>query len=369
MLALAEKQMLIQALGQVVFEEVQTAIMPIKERVEQFEKLLGDLPVPLDGKDGKNGSDGKDGIDGKDGVNGKDADMEFIDAIVLGLRKDCETWTRDYVTETINGLPKAEKGERGETGETGPPGPKGDQGPPGEKGESIIGPQGERGLKGEPGKDGSDGRDGADGKSVSMDDVRSFITDLIAKAVADIPLPRNCVGGYIDRRGHLFLSFSDGCHSDLGEIVGRDGKDCNLDVVRSQVAEFLATIKPPQDGKDGVGFDDLQLEYDGERLVTFNFIKGDNVKSFNLSFPVPMDRGIWKQGEYFQADMATREGSMWIATRDTTTVPGMPDSDWRLCVKRGREGKQGIEGKPGKDGKDGRHGRDLTQLGPDGSKW
>lgn len=36
------------------------------------EQLIGELPKPVDGKDGKDGVDGKDGINGKDGTNGVD---------------------------------------------------------------------------------------------------------------------------------------------------------------------------------------------------------------------------------------------------------------------------------------------------------
>lgn len=366
MLALSEKAMLIQALGRVVVEEVQSAIAPIKSQVSQLEKILGDLPVPLHGRDGK---------------DGKDADLKEVGVMMEAAIADGQQWVRDYVTGAIDALPKAEKGapgERGEAGEAGPPGPKGDKGDPGEKGESIVGPQGERGLTGEPGapgKDGRDGRDGIDGTSVSMADVRALLDDLLTKAIANIPIPRNCVGGFIDRRGHLFLSFSDGCNSDLGAVVGRDGKDCDFELVRSQVATFLATIEKPKDGKDGadgkdgVGFDDLALEYDGERLVTFKFVKGEIAKIYNISFPIPLYQGVWRAGEYCAGDEVQRDGSMWIAKKDTRTEPGLPDSDWQLCTKRGKDGKEGKQGPPGPSGKDGRNGRDLTQLGPDGRKW
>src|SRR5215831_12791238 len=213
MLALTEKQMLIQALGQVVCDEVEMAVAPMKERLMQFEKMLSDLPVPMDGKDGKDGAKGADGKDGVDGAPG----------------------------------PQGERGEKGEAGAQGEPGP--------------AGPPGERGAVGERGKDGIDGIDGADGKSLSLDDIHDFLGGLVAKAVGNLAVPRNCTGGHIDRAGHLFLEFSDGCKSDLGEVVGRDGKDCDLELARAQVAAFIATIEKPKDGRDGadgVGFDDLQ---------------------------------------------------------------------------------------------------------------
>ena len=269
MLALAEKQMLIQALGQVVYDEVQAAIKPMQERLSGVEKVVGDLPA------------------------GTDTAMQ--------------EWTRNYVMGALEALPKPEKGDKGD------PGP--------------------------PGKDGKDGLNGTDGKSVCLDDLHPYVADLVAKAVAGLPIQRNCVGGFINRAGHLFLSFSDGSNSDLGEVVGRDGKDCDLELARSQVAAFLATIEKPRDGIDGVGFDDMELEFDGERVVTFKFVKGDNAKTYTLEFPVPVHRGLWKPGHYDRADIVYRDGSMWIARTDTDSVPGHLGSNWQLCTKRGRDGR------------------------------
>lgn len=344
--------MLIQALGRVVVEEVQSAVAPLKEKMQALEKVLGDMPVP------QNGIDGKDAVIPWDYLNEQlSAGGELLNQNMTKLitekfdtaMADAQQWVRDYVQGAIDALPKAEKGERGEKGEKGDPG--------------------------ESGKDGANGRDGidgSDGRSVSLDDVRALLADLVAKAVGDIPIHRDCVGGFIDRRGHLFLSFSDGGNSDLGEVVGRDGKDCDPELVRSQVVALVDMIEKPKDGKDGVdgvGFDDLELEYDGERLVTFKFVKGENAKVFNLVFPIPVFRGVWREGEYSQCDVAVRDGAMWIAKKDTKTIPGSADSDWQLCTKRGRDGKDGKQGPQGPEGKPGRNGRDLTQLGFDGSKY
>src|SRR5262252_2071728 len=113
MLALTEKAMLIQALGQVVYDEVQTAIGPMKTQLALLEKTLGDMPVPTNGQDGK---------------DGKDADMAIIHDVIIHGMADIE----QHVRNMIEDLPKAEKGERGEKGETGEAGAKGD---PGERGE------------------------------------------------------------------------------------------------------------------------------------------------------------------------------------------------------------------------------------------
>jgi hypothetical protein len=44
MLALADKQMLIQALGQVIYDEVQSAVKPLQERIAKLETALAEKP-------------------------------------------------------------------------------------------------------------------------------------------------------------------------------------------------------------------------------------------------------------------------------------------------------------------------------------
>jgi len=52
-----------------------------------------------------------------------------------------------------------------------------------------------------------------------------------------------------------------------------------------------------------------------------------------------VDRGTWKEGLVASKNHGcTHEGSFWIAQRATMSKPGTSD-DWRLAVKRGRDGK------------------------------
>jgi hypothetical protein len=62
--------------------------------------------------------------------------------------------------------------------------------------------------------------------------------------------------------------------------------------------------------------------------------------SYELEFPVPIDRGVFKEGEpYVRGDVVTWGGSLWIAQKATSAKPDSPDSGFRLAVKRGRDGK------------------------------
>src|SRR5262245_49254130 len=103
MLALAEKQMLIQALGQVVYDEVQTAIKPLQERMGGVEQMLGDMPVPRDGKDGRDGTNGKDGAAGRDGIDGA-MGLPGVNGRDGVDGKDGYSVTLDHVLPSVRGL-------------------------------------------------------------------------------------------------------------------------------------------------------------------------------------------------------------------------------------------------------------------------
>lgn len=178
-----------------------------------------------------------------------------------------------------------------------------------------------------------------DGKSVTVDDLASLIASEVEKYISELPKPKDgadgkdgigLAGALIDRCGELVVTLSNGETKNLGPVVGRDGVDAK-----------------GEDGKDGLGFDDLDVVYDGEKTITLKFVKGERVKEFAFSMPVVIDRGVYRDGnEYKTGDGVTWGGSFWIAQKDTSSKPDT-DSDWRLSVKRGRDGKAG-EVKPAK---------------------
>src|SRR5580765_1441734 len=64
-------------------------------------------------------------------------------------------------------------------------------------------------------------------------------------------------------------------------------------------------------------------------------------KTIELKTNIVLDAGVWKDGTaYSQGDGVTWAGSFWIAQADTGAKPG-DSEDWRLAVKRGRDGKDG----------------------------
>lgn len=214
-----------------------------------------------------------------------------------------------------------------------------------------------------------------DGHTPTMAELSELIERALQPALAARPVPKDGVGlagMLIDRNGNLVATLSSGETRELGTVVGKDAIPVDMTAVSALVSSTLATWPRPADGRDGLGFDDFDVLYDGERKLSFRMARGSETKSWDFEIPVWLDRGVWRDGGvYNRGDVATYGGSLWIAQRQTKAKPGEAgvDTGWRLAVKAGRPGKDGSPGAPGEPGKAGTPGRDLTRLMPDGSKY
>ncbi len=206
-----------------------------------------------------------------------------------------------------------------------------------------------------------------DGQSVTVEDVAPLIASEVQKAVAAIPVPKDGQDGkdgvgvmdaFQSREGTLILTLSDGTTKDVGVVVGRD---VDMVEVTRQIREAIAAIPVPKDGRDGVGFDDLEMVEDDRGRPILRFVRGEWTREFRVDGTYC---GIWKDGEaYLKGDRVTWGGSLFIARQDTTDKPETTPA-WQLAVKHGKTGNTGPEGKKGLDGRDGRHGQDLTHIDP-----
>jgi integrin beta 3 len=163
--------------------------------------------------------------------------------------------------------------------------------------------------KGEPGQDGKDGKDGVDGKSVTLEDVIPVLKAMQGEWALDF-----------ERRAQaLFQKAVDAIPKPVDGKDGQDGKD----------------------GVDGLGWDNLVVEFDGKRTFGVKLIRADVEKvAGDIKMPVVLDAGFWKEGSYEKGDGVTFGGSYWIAQKDTNTKPEVGNPDWRLAVKKGRDGKR-----------------------------
>lgn len=161
--------------------------------------------------------------------------------------------------------------------------------------EPQQGPPGERGADGTPGAPGERGLDGTDGKD------GAGIADLLR-----------------DHEGNLVATFTDGRLKNLGPIQGKDGKD----------------------GRDGFQLEDFDCRVlDDDRTIELAFKAGDHEHVATLRWPTVIDRGVYRAEQtYERGDAVTWAGSLWIAQKETAAKPDGGE-DWRLAVKRGRDGK------------------------------
>lgn len=173
-----------------------------------------------------------------------------------------------------------------------------------------------------------------------LPDIPALIADAVADAIKAIPEPENGKDGAegpkgdvgekgrdgLDLKdlfradgGRLVAVMSDGTTKDLGEFVGKDGA-------------------PGRDGKDGLGFDDLEFTHDDFGRPVAKFQRGDVVKS--VALPCIIDRGPYKPSdEYRKGDAVSYGGSLWVAQKDAPEGKPGDGSDFRLAVKKGRDGR------------------------------
>jgi integrin beta 3 len=165
--------------------------------------------------------------------------------------------------------------ERGEKGDKGDPGEAGAAGTNGKDG--FIGPKGEAGPQGPPGETGEPGSAGEKG-----------LPGRDGRDASDIPMLKQLI---VDELTSLLMT--------------------NLKTM---------TLTSPDDGRTLVfAIDALGVRSETKTALT-------------------LDRGVWKSGPYVPGDGVSLGGQFWIAQRDTTAKPGESE-EWRLAVKRGRDGK------------------------------
>lgn len=158
-----------------------------------------------------------------------------------------------------------------------------------------------------------------DGESFTLQQVQ----DLVAKAVALVPLPTaEQVAGSLDAT-HLSkwaLDFERRAQDLLQRCVDR--------------------MPTPKDGVDGMGFEDMTVEYDGNRTFTFAMVRDARRKAFEFKVPVMIYRGIFNEASsYDKGDVATWGGSSWVALKDSPQGKPGQSRDWQLIVKKGTDGR------------------------------
>jgi hypothetical protein len=216
-------------------------------------------------------------------------------------------------------------------------------------------------------------KDGADGKDAEPIDVHEVVRELIAcdeiKTILD-PMTAEAVAKHMaenpvqhGKDGAPGRDGKDGERGPQGEkgmdgSNGRDGLDVK-DLFRADGGRLVAVLsdgttrdlgefvgKDGRDGlngNDGADFTDCTIDYDGERTITIR----SGAATITKTVPIPLDRGYYREGMASEkGDIVTHDGNAWIAQRDTKAKPCRESADWRMLARRGRDGRDGIDAKP-----------------------
>jgi hypothetical protein len=157
-----------------------------------------------------------------------------------------------------------------------------------------------------------------DGKSVELDQV----LELVQKAVAATKMPT-----------------AEEVASSLGSTHianwALDFERRAQDLLQRSVSQF----PKPKDGMDGLGFDDMTVEFDGQRTFKFVFARGERRKEYSFKAQFMIHRGIYEERtKYESGDVITFGGSSWISLKDFPQGKPGQSHDWQLIVKKGRDG-------------------------------
>lgn len=209
------------------------------------------------------------------------------------------------------------------------------------------------------GKDGQDGKD-ADPISVAevaaellaTDGLKALVDLHVAEAVAALPKPQDGKDGAQGPRGEPGEPGTKGDPGAdgvglAGAVIDREGA-LTLTLTNGETKSLGVIVgRDGENGKNGADFTEVEFDYDGERGLIIRGKGGEIVKRL----PIPIDRGYWSEGKSFEhGDVTTHDGTVFIALRDTKAKPCKENAeDWRIMCRKGR------------DGKDGRNGIDLTK--------
>lgn len=272
---------------------------------------------------------------------------------------------------------RGERGEKGDAGERGAEGEKGEQGEPGERGEI-----GEPGAPGDPGADGDAGERGEPGEPGAPGEIgeRGVKGDAGAAGANAFEVAKS--SGFVGSEGDWLLSLrgkdgAPGLRGDRGAdglpgengARGDNGRDAleianvlnGIDTERSYqrgtAASLLGGTFWATRATDAVIDGDYvaagwvclmrgiadETQRDEERgrfhVRTVTYSDGTE-QEFRRKTVAIIDQGVYQSGKAYDAgDAVTYGGSVFIAQRDTKAAPGNGGDEWRLAVKRGKDGK------------------------------
>lgn len=198
---------------------------------------------------------------------------------------------------------------------------------------------------------------GEPGKSVTVDDVKPMLEQMVKAAVAEIPVPEAPLLPDIG----AMVSAAVAEMPAPEPVSGEDGRDAlQLEVLpcidegksypRGSYATHSGGLWRAFQKTQGMhgweclvdGIAGLEVANTDERNFTVTVTRASGqaeTKSFAL--PVMIYRGVFKAGdEYLPGDTVTWGGSLWHCDEPSTDKPGeIGSKGWTLATKRGRDGR------------------------------
>ncbi|HEY9260189.1 hypothetical protein [Chitinophaga sp.] len=198
---------------------------------------------------------------------------------------------------------------------------------------------------------------GEPGKSVTVDDVKPMLEQMVKAAVAEIPVPEAPLLPDIG----AMVSAAVAEMPAPEPVSGEDGRDAlQLEVLpcidegksypRGSYATHSGGLWRAFQKTHGMrgweclvdGIAGLEIANTDERNFTVTVTRASGqaeTKSFAL--PVMIYRGVFKAGdEYLPGDTVTWGGSLWHCDEPSTDKPGeIGSKGWTLATKRGRDGR------------------------------
>lgn len=172
---------------------------------------------------------------------------------------------------------------------------------------------------------------GDKGDSVTVEDVRPILEELV-KGI-EIPAPVKGDDGISPSADEIAKS--------MEHIFSKWALDFERKA-DGYLERAIDRMPKAKDGRDALEIEDFDLSIgeDG-RTITASLKRGQTVIEKSVTLSIPLDAGVYSDNSQYQkGDGVTYAGSFWISQKDSPEGrPGSSD-DWRLSVKRGRDGRE-----------------------------
>ena len=98
--------------------------------------------------------------------------------------------------------------------------------------------------------------------------------------------------------------------------------------------------EPGERGEPGQGIEDIAIDFDGNRSLTFLITRGGIATKYPVAVPFLRYQGTYQFGyPYVIGDVITDKGNAWHCEAPTTLRPGTTTA-WRLMVRKGRDSRE-----------------------------